>query len=173
MSSSDVPPHDRPAPLPRWVPIVIGVVLVTIASLAVITGLRYRDQTLVQMVKPRAMHPRSMGAAPPGEPEAGASLVSAGVPAANEPEEDGQPMTARRGLQVKVTPDDALVYINNVPVGMASQFDSENEIYDFAAPGSYTVRLVAPGFKERQYIITVQDAAKEEIARIAAKLEKQ
>jgi hypothetical protein len=180
---SELPPDQTPplpeeepaAPLPRWVPTLIGVVLVIIASLAVITGLRYRDRTLVEIVSPRHPQPRAAAAAPPGEPEAGASLVSAGVPHA-----DGEAiganvvrMEARRGIRIEATPPDAMVYINNVPVGEASQFDSEDEIYDFAEPGSYTIRLLATGYKERVYVVTADDAARTDVARIQAKLEKE
>ena len=153
---SETPPEHRaekddliPTPdlMPRWVPVAIGVILVSLAALAVITGLRYRDNTLVNIVKPRRTVQRVSAPAPPGEPEPGASLVLSGnygsnVPAAN-PASDG--MSARRGMKIIVTPNDAVVYVNDVPVGQASQFDSDDEIYDFAAPGSYTVRLTAPG----------------------------
>ena len=77
--------------MPRWVPLAIGIVLVTLAAFAVITGLRYRDQTLVSIIRPQADNRRSSGG-PPGEPEAGASLVfpgegGANVPPANAPYE--------------------------------------------------------------------------------------
>lgn len=186
-------PHQPPtAEMPRWVPVTIGVILVTLAGLAVITGLQYRDQTLVKMVRPHAQ-PRSTAPAPPGEPEPGASLMfpgdaGANIPAANEPVQDsaraeirGGPggvtavvrIWARRGMQLNVKPSDAVVYVNSVAIGQAAQFDSENEEYDFAAPGSYTVRLVAPGFKERQYVVTVADNARQEVAKIDATLDKQ
>lgn len=188
-------PHHHPEQpiMPRWVPIVIGVVLVTIAALAVITGSRYRENTLVRMVTSRQTMPRATAPAPPGEPEPGASRVISGnegghVPTANEPvaggsraEVTGGPggvnavvrMWARRGMQVTVEPADALVYINDVQIGEARQFDSEDEAYDFAAPGSYTVRLVAPGYKERQYVVTASDDAADEVAHIEARLDKQ
>jgi hypothetical protein len=198
-SSPDVPPQ-RPhhehepaaAEMPRWVPVAIGVVLVTLAALAVITGMRYRDQTLVKMMQPRTQ-PRGNAPAPPGEPEPGASLMfpgdaGANIPEANAPVEgsaraevSGGPggvnavvrIWARRGMRVNVTPADAVIYVNNVAIGQAAQFDSETEEYDFAAPGSYTVRLIAPGYRERQYIVTVADNAKQETAHIEASLEKQ
>jgi hypothetical protein len=183
---------DDPAPMPQWVPIAIGGVLVTLAALAVLTGLRYRDQTLVHIVQP---HPRAMRAtapAPPGEPEPGASLLfpgdAANVPAAREPipgsshaEITGGPngvtaipkLWARRGLRTNVTPPDAVVYVNDVAIGQASQFDSEDEEYDFAAPGSYMVRFVAPGYKERAFVVIAADSASQEVAKIDVKLEKQ
>ena len=82
-------------------------------------------------------------------------------------------MTARRGMMTHVVPGDALVYVNEVAVGQADQFNTENEIYDFPAAGSYTVRIVAPGYRERQFVITVAEDSKQEIARLDVKLEKE
>jgi hypothetical protein len=182
---------DEATPMPRWVPIAIGVVLVTLAALAVLTGLRYRDQTLVRIVQP---HPRAMRAtapAPPGEPEPGASLMfpgdAANVPPAREPIPGSShaeitggrngvnvvpKLWARRGLRTNVTPPDAVVYVNDVAIGQANQFDSEDEEYDFAAPGSYTVRLVAPGYKEQAFVVIAADSASQEVAKIDVKLQK-
>jgi len=194
-----VPPHgaerdpvDEPAPMPQWVPIAIGVVLVTLAALAVLTGLRYRDQTLVRIVQPHQHPVRATAPAPPGEPEPGASLMfpgdAANVPAAREPiagsaraEITGGPggvssvinLWARRGMRTNVAPPDAVVYVNDIAIGQASQFDSEDKEYDFAAAGSYTVRLIAPGYKERLFIVTAAENAKQEVARIEVKLQKQ
>ena len=185
-------PVDEPAPMPQWVPIAIGVVLVTLAALAVLTGLRYRDQTLVRIVQPHQRPVRASAPAPPGEPEPGASLMfpgdAANVPAAREPvagsaraDITGGPggvssvikLWARRGMRTNVAPPDAVVYVNDLAIGQASQFDSEEKEYDFAAPGSYTVRLIAPGYKERLFIVTAAENAKQEVAQIEVKLEKQ
>ncbi|HSP15505.1 MAG TPA: hypothetical protein VLV78_12205 [Thermoanaerobaculia bacterium] len=185
-------PDDEAAPMPRWVPIAIGVVLVTLAALAVVTGMRYRDQTLVRIVQPRHRTIRTTAPAPPGEPEPGASLMFPGdasnVPPAHEPvagssraEITGGPggvnrimrLSARRGMRMNVTPSDAVVYVNDIAIGQASQFDSEDEEYDFAAPGSYTIRLVAPGYRERAFLVTAADNAQDEVAKIDAKLERQ
>ena len=171
--------EDDATAMPRWVPVAIGVVLVTLAALAVLTGLRYRDQTLVRIVQPRqrASHPLAPG--PGGEPEPGASLIFPGdsnVPAARASVSGGSgvvKLEARRGMQTNITPPDAVVYVNDVAIGQASQFNSETEEYDFAAPGSYTVRFVAPGYKERDFIVTAAENAKQEVARISASLEKQ
>ncbi len=184
-------PDDEAVPMPRWVPIAIGVVLVTLAALAVITGMRYRDQTLVRIVQPRHRVVRTNAPAPPGEPEPGASLMFSGdanVPQAHEPVtgptkaeiaggREGVTgvlrLTARRGLRTNVTPPDAVVYVNDIAIGQASQFDSQDEEYDFAAPGSYTIRLIAPGYKERGFIVTAAENAADEVAKIDVKLEKQ
>jgi hypothetical protein len=186
MSDPREPEHDLVddvAPIPRWVPVAIGVVLVTLAALAVITGLRYRDQTLVRIVQPKQHMYHSTAPAPPGEPEPGASLMFPGD-AANVPparaDMSGGPggvsgvvkLWARRGMRTSVAPPDAVIYVNDIAIGQANQFDSEDEEYDFAAPGSYTIRLVAPGYKDRLFIVTAADNAKAEVAKIEAKLEK-
>ncbi len=166
-------PADGTPVMPRWVPTLIGVVLVAMAGLAVYTGIRYRSPTLANgIVKSR--HPaRAMtgGAGPPGEPEPGASLVFPGdadnTPAARDAvtgraraEVTGTGHTisstvrlwARRGMITNVVPDDV------------------DEVYDFPAPGSYTIRFSAPGYKDQQFLVTVAENAKEEIARLDVKL---
>ena len=117
--------------MPRWVPVLIGAMLVAMAALAVYTGLRYRDDEH----DPRSRCARSTSAAmtpaPPGEPGAGASLVVHGeegenTPAANEPVQ-GQSRAvvtrragrrravvriwARRGMVLDVLPADTMVYV--------------------------------------------------------------
>jgi len=76
---TDVPPppehseacEPEAAPLPRWVPTFIGAVLVILAGLAVYTGLSYRNNTIVSVVRPRRV-PAANSPAPPGEPQPGA-----------------------------------------------------------------------------------------------------
>jgi len=183
-------PPEEPSgtPMPRWIPVLIGLVLVTIAGLAVFTGLRYRNaDTLTEQVAPRRERTTN---APPGEPGAGASLVMSGndgdmTPAANEPVTgnaraviEGGPggvsstvrIWARRGMVFNVLPEDAMVYVNEMPIGQVLQFNTMDEVYDFAAPGSYTVRVVAPSGAEKTFIVTAADDAKQEVARISAKL---
>ncbi len=176
--------------MPRWVPVLIGVVLVTIAGLAVLTGLRGRDDiTLVSKV-PASRAQKPNAAAPPGEPGAGASLVLHGAdgentPGANEPVQ-GQARTvvtggpggvtstvrvwARRAMLVNVQPQDTMVHVNDVLIGQASQLDTMDEAYEFAAAGSYTVKLVAPGGATKTYVVTASEDAKEDVARITADL---
>lgn len=183
----DVGPE--PAALPRWVPVLIGAVLVAIAALAVFTGLRNRASSLVGMVSGDQPRVRSTNPAPPGEPGAGSSLVIPdNVPVANAPvagqsraEISGGPggvdaamrTWARRGMVLNVLPEDAMVYVNELPIGEVKQFNSIDEVYDFAEPGSYTVRLVANGYREKRFIVTAADDAKQDIARISVKLEKE
>src|SRR5438445_1828906 len=165
-------PHD-PSALPGWVPTAIGVVLVLMAALAVYTGLRYRNPTLANGIIKTRRPPRAMtGGGPPGEPEPGASLVfPENSPTAETATVIGA-IAARRGLITNVLPDDAMVYVNGVLIGQAKQFNTIDEVYDFPAPGAYTIRLVAPGYKEAQYVVTASDNAQQEIARIDVKLQR-
>jgi hypothetical protein len=187
-------PPDEPPVMPRWVPGVIGIVLVAMAALAVYTGLRYRTPTLANGVVKSRRPARAMtgGAGPPGEPEPGASLVFPGDAADNAPTArdavtgraraeitgtgHGISSTvriwARRGMMTNVVPDDAMVSVNDLVIGQAKQFDKPDEIYDFPAPGSYTIHISAPGYKDQQFIVTVAEDAKQEIARLDVKLAK-
>ena len=180
-------PHE-PASMPRWIPILIGSVLVVMAALAVYTGLRRDDDTILAHVRPRRQQSANTPA-PPGEPGAGASLVLHGAsgentPAANEPVRGesravvtGGPggvssvvrIWARRGMVLNVLPDDTMVYVNELPIGQAKQFNTMDEAYEFAAAGSYNVKLVAPSGAEKTYIVTASDDAKQDVARISAK----
>ena len=182
--------QQEPLALPRWVPTLIGAILVVMAALAVYTGIRYRNPTLANGIIKRRGPPRAMtNAGAPGEPEPGGSLVFPGASAdANETVgsrnrvditggKEGVTgtvrMTARRGLITNVVPDDAMIYVNGLAIGQAKQFNTMDEVYDFPNPGSYTIRIVAPGFKERQFIVVADENSKNEIVRIDAKLEGQ
>jgi hypothetical protein len=186
-------PDETPA-MPRWVPGVIGLVLVAMAALAVYTGVRYRTPTLANGVVKSRRPARAMtsGAGAPGEPEAGSSLMFPGDAADNAPTAHdavtgraraeitgtGHGITstvriwARRGMMTNVLPEDAMVSVNDLVIGQAKQFDKPDEIYDFPAPGSYTIHISAPGYKDQQFIVTVADDAKQEIARLDVKLAK-
>jgi hypothetical protein len=182
----------REPQLPRWVPTLIGIVLVTLAALAVYTGVRYRNPTLADgMIRGKRSANAVTGGGPPGEPGPGASLVFPGESGDNAPTAreavtgraratmsgggmggvtSAVRLWARRGLTTNVVPDDAMIYVNDLPIGEAKQFNMPDEVYDFPAPGSYTVRVVAPGYKERQFVVTASDTATDEIARIDVKL---
>jgi len=186
------PPPDQPLAMPSWVPLVIGGVLVAMAALAVYTGLNYRRNTFARIIKPRHIDMNG-GDGPPGEPQPGASRVYPGesgenIPLAGPPVagksrvaitggSDGISTTvrlwARRGLVTHVAPADAVVYVNDVLIGEARQFTTSDEVYDFPAPGSYTIRLVAPGYRDQTFVVTAADSAKQELATIDATLEKE
>ena len=176
--------------IPRWVPTLIGIVLVALAALAVWTGVRYRHPPLAGGVihePKRPPHTASTGGGPPGEPEPGSSLMFPGdTPNANAPvsgharaEINGggtQGITttvrswARRGMIFKVAPDDAIVSVNGVVIGEARQFSGPNEDYDFPAPGSYTVHITAPGYRDETFIVTAAENAKDELAKIDVRM---
>jgi hypothetical protein len=184
-------PHEQPASvMPRWVPVLIGVILVLMGALAVYTGLRKGDdETLLSHVRPRKSVQRTGTPAPPGEPGAGASLVLHGQSGENTPEANapvrGQSRTvieggpggvnstpriwARRGMVLNVFPEDTMVYVNEMPIGQVSQINTMDEAYEFAAPGSYTVKLVAATGAEKTYIVTASDDAHLDVARISTK----
>src|SRR5687768_13479704 len=181
-------PHE-PSPMPRWVPILIGAILVVMAALAVYTGMRSDDDTILAHVRPRRQQAAN-SPAPPGEPGAGASLVLHGAsgentPAANEPVRGqsravvtGGPggvssvvrIWARRGMVLNVMPDDTMVYVNELPIGQVKQFNTMDEAYEFATAGSYNVKLVAPSGAEKTYIVTASDDAQHDVARISEKM---
>src|SRR5437660_8112314 len=72
--------------MPNWVPALIGIVLVTMAALAVYTGIRYRNPTLANgIIHPRRIPRTTNGGGPPGEPGPGASLVFPGESGENAP----------------------------------------------------------------------------------------
>lgn len=174
--------------MPRWVPVLIGAVLVVMAGLAVFTGLRRRDDdTILAHVRPRHQQ-RADTPAPPEEPGAGESLVlhgeSGAAPAANEPVQGpsravitGGPqgvtstvrIWARRGMVLNVLPDDTMVYVNDKPIGQVAQMNTMDEAYEFAEPGSYTVKLIAPNGAEKTYVVTAANDAQQDVARISAK----
>jgi hypothetical protein len=65
-----------------------------------------------------------------------------------------------------------MVSVNDLVIGQAKQFQTMDEVYDFPAPGSYTIHLSAPGYKDQQFIVTVAENAQQEIAKLDVKLEK-
>ena len=172
------PQRERHVPeepgLPGWVPTVIGIVLVVMAAFAVWTGLRYRNPTLANgIIHPRRTPKGLTANGPPGEPEPGASLVfPENAPTAGATTTAAGVMTARRALVTNVLPDDAMVYVNGVPIGTARQFNAAHDGYDFPQPGSYTVRLVAPGFKDAQFVVSASDNAPQEVARIDLRMQR-
>jgi hypothetical protein len=176
--------------MPRWVPVLIGVILVALAALAVYTGRRSRDEgTILAHVRPQRQQ-QANTPAPPGEPGAGESLVLHGdegetTPAANEPVRGqsravvtGGPggvsavvrIWARRGMVLNVLPDETMIYVNDLRIGQAKQFNTMDEAYEFAAAGSYNVKLVAPNGAEKMYVVTASDDAQQDVARISAQM---
>lgn len=190
----DVP--ERLVELPRWVPVVIGVTLVAMAALALYTGMFHRAQsigtTLLSKTHVRKSESRPHSGAP-GEPEPGASRVFHGdagdaVPVANPAVKDSSRvaitgggtsgvvpvvrLAARRGVMFQVEPPDALVLVNDQAIAVARQHSTAEDIYEFPEEGSYTIRIVAPGYRNAEFVITATADAREEVAVIRAVLKK-
>lgn len=189
--SSRSVPEDEGMRLPRWVPLTIGIVLVSIALLAVYTGLTYRSQGLGRTLRrlPMVNRIQDRGGAP-GEPEPGASRIIHGEAGDTIPLPHSEPpfetrvaisggkdgvvpsirLSARRGIIVKVDPSDAVVYVNDKPMGTAAQFSTPDQAFEFAEEGVFTIRLVAPGFREYEYVVTTDPHAETEVAVLEVKL---
>ena len=179
--------------MPRWVPILIGGVLVVIAALAVYTGARYRGGPIGRAFDRATSTLMRTEGGPPGEPQPGASRVIHGgggdhVPTARPASGDdngskvvirGGPegvipsirLTAQRAMHVHVDPPSAMIYVNDQPIGAAEQFTGP-DLYEFPEEGEYTVRVVAEGYEEIEYTVLVRNEARSEIADIQATLRK-
>lgn len=179
--------------LPRWVPLTVGALLVLIAVLAVYTGLTSRSQGLGQALRriPGVNRIQDRGG-PPGEPEAGASRVLHGqagdtIPIPDSAVEDetriaitgGRDgvvpsirLSARRGIILRVDPPEAIVYVNDKPMGTAAQFSTPDQAWEFpdVAEGTFTIRLVAPGYREYEYVVSTDPGAETEVATLEVKL---
>jgi hypothetical protein len=202
MAETEVPPEpansdedDLPEPMkmPPWVPIAIALILIVMASLAIWTGLHYRDQPFAhQLTRTSSRAAQQVG--PPGEPEPGASRIQHGqygetVPSPNAMTDEASkvqisgggatPLTqvirlqASRGLLVDIVPEDAVVYVNNQAIGSAKQFSTADDLYEFADQGSFDVRISAPGYRDLQYVIASSPTASEEVAVIRAAMVKE
>ena len=192
-------PAEEPGPptakLPGWVAPAIGVALVLMGALAVYTGMRYRGAGLGKDLIPERVierrRPAIQPSTPPGEPEPGASRqgISGGQTPQANPITSTSPrlqiksegsglvgssrLNARRGVMFQIVPSDAVVYINNLAIGSAKQFSTSDEVYDFPDEGSFTIRLVAPGYREAEYIVNSDANAKDEVAIVSTKLQKE
>lgn len=187
-------PREEPTPrggMPRWVPILIGVILVGMAILAVYTGMKYRGGPLGRAFERASDVIIPSEGGPPGEPQPGASRVLHGgsgdyvpepAPLGGDPNQStvvirGGPegvipsirLSAQRAMRVRVDPGDALIYVNEHAIGTADQFQ-EPDLYEFPSEGQYTIRLAAPGYEEIEYVVEVDPAAPNEIAEIAMKM---
>jgi serine/threonine-protein kinase len=82
---------------------------------------------------------------------------------------------ARRGAEFHVRPDQAIVTINGVTIGKADDWDgfAGGRQYPFSQAGTYFVELTAPGFKTSWVKIVVKPDARDNIARVRTKLDKE
>lgn len=184
---------ERQLALPFWVPILIGLTLVALAAMAVYTGLRTqvkpagREVSTLPAMDTSWRLPDDAGG-PPGAPEPGGSRVVS----AHELPEPGPIVdeklprysiagdaggvsglvrfAVRRGIVFDVEPRDAVIYVNDTAVGEVQQFESSDQVYEFAEQGTFTVRVVAPGYVEAEFIVTAADDARDEVAEITTSL---
>lgn len=184
-------PEGEPVqPLPRWIALLIGVVLVALAALAAYTGLRYRSPAAE---RPLASRQNGVGGlqqgGAPGEPQAGGARVGEvgeNVPAAEPADTGRRPRieitggpdgvvstvryTARRAAVFAIVPDTATINVNDEQIGLANQFRGPDDVYEFPAAGKYTVRISAPGHRDEVVILTADPSSSTEVVRISRKL---
>lgn len=190
----EAPAEERKVTMPKWVPVLIGAVLVLLASLAVYTGFTSKVRSFGTSLTRRNAQPQTAAASgPPGEPQPGASRVLHGASGENIPEptpmsaDQGRQMRivgsgdqvvstlklrSRRGFVLDVVPENADVYVNGQAIGNAGQFRREEQAYEFPAEGDYSVRLVADGYQEAEYLISADPGARDELARIKLRMVK-
>ncbi|MGK2859468.1 MAG: hypothetical protein ACSLFQ_19885 [Thermoanaerobaculia bacterium] len=189
-------PEEAPLELPGWVAPAIGLVLVLIAAMAVWTGFRPRTRPEAKLVltepaiRGSAAQREDSGGAP-GNPEAGASRVvqsgsGGAVPSAQPLPEGELPRATIAGNETGVTPTtnlevrrgiafdsdrtDAVVYVNDLPIGDAGQFAAKDQPYEFAQEGTFTVRVVAADGTEARFVVVATAAAETDVVVIRVRL---
>lgn len=190
------PPDDAPLELPGWVAPAIGLALVLIAGMAVWTGFRPRTRPEAKLVitepaiREHAAQPEDSGGAP-GDPGPGASRVvqsdtGGAVPSAQPLPEGELPRATIAGDETGVTPttnlevrrgiafdsdrSDAVVYVNDLPIGDAGQYAAKDQPYEFAQEGTFTVRVVAADGTEARFVVVATAAAETDVAVIRVRL---
>ncbi|HXI14311.1 MAG TPA: hypothetical protein VNM92_16965 [Thermoanaerobaculia bacterium] len=173
--------------LPTWVPALLGLVLVAMAGLAVYTGLTYRAKPLVRgLVKRASQITHREG---PAEEQAGGSRVmpgTSGDPRGNEPSGGAQSkgvitgtgnsiesairLPAKRGVVLRVVPEDAIFYVNDQLMGPVKPYSTNLEAYEFPEEGSFVIRVSAEGYADQLFEVVVAPDSKVELARIETKL---
>jgi hypothetical protein len=191
------PPSDEtPIALPRWVAPAIGLALVVIAGLAVWSGFRPRTRPEAKIVITEPAAPpltgmREDSGGSPGDPGPGASRIvqsdtGGAVPAAAPLPEGELPrstiagdkagvtttasLEVRRGVAFDSDRPDAVVYVNDVPIGDAGQFAVKDQPYEFAQEGTFTVRVVAKDGTEARFVVVATAAAETDVAMIRVRL---
>lgn len=183
------PEMEQVQKMPRWIGLLIGVVLVSLAALAAYTGLRYRSPAAERSVTSRPSGSGTLQGGAPGAPQAGEARVGETgdhVPDADPADQGRRPRveitggpggvvstvryTASRGAAFVVEPSNASIYVNDEQIGLANQFSGPDEVYEFPAPGKYTVRIAAPGHRDETVILTADPSSSAEIARVTRKM---
>lgn len=193
----DAPAEDQPLTLPGWVAPAIGIVLVAIAGMAAWTGFRQRTRMDVkyvlsgpQLSGSSTTMPGDSGGAP-GDPGPGASRVvqseSGGEVPRAEPLPEGElprasihgdaagvvpssSLEVRRGVAFDCDRPDAMVYVNDLPIGEAGQFASKDQPYEFPQEGSFSVRVVARDGIETRFTVVASSGSETDVKVIPVRL---
>lgn len=193
---SPAAPEDAPIELPRWVAPAIGLALVAIAAMAVWTGFRPRTRPEARLVITEPAVSRSTGmpedsGGAPGNPGPGASRVvqseSGGAVPPAQPLPEGElpritiegnqagvtqtsSAEVRRGIAFDTDRPDAIVFVNDVPIGDAGQYSAKDQAYEFAQEGTFTVRVVAKDGTEARFVVVATAAAQTDVLMIRVRL---
>lgn len=174
----DLEPSEPVVKLPAWIPILLGLVLVTMAAFAVYTGMTHRGKPFARALgHPVSLARRAVANVLPGDTEDPAPHPATPVTTSKMVVVgDGKSITsttmlrAERGMMIKAEPNTAAVYVNDRLIGTAAQFSRLDSVYEFPAEGNFTVRLMADGFEDAVYLVTVEPEADQEIAAIEVRL---
>ncbi|MFA6955383.1 MAG: hypothetical protein WC538_05875 [Thermoanaerobaculia bacterium] len=193
------PASEQPLVLPVWVAPAIGIALVAIAGMAAWTGFRQRTSAEVkyvltgpQLTGSTTSMPEESGGAP-GDPGPGASRLvqsdSGGEVPRAEPIPEGDlpraeirgdasgvvptaSLEVRRGIAFDCDRPDAMVYVNELPIGEAGQFAAKDQPYEFSQEGSFSVRVVARDGTETRFTVVASAGAETDVKVIAVRLAK-
>ncbi|MCM2313865.1 MAG: hypothetical protein NDJ92_01765 [Thermoanaerobaculia bacterium] len=188
--------EETPLALPRWVAPAIGLALVAIAAMAVWTGFRPRTRPEARLVITEPAVSRSTGmpedsGGAPGNPEPGASRMvqseSGGAVPDAQPLPEGElpritiegnqagvtqtsSVEVRRGIAFDADRPDAIVYVNDLPIGDAGQYSAKDQAYEFAQEGTFNVRVVAKDGTEARFVVVATAAAQTDVLMIRVRL---
>lgn len=193
------PAAEQPLVLPVWVAPAIGIALVAIAGMAAWTGFRQRTSNEVkyvltgpQLTGATTSIPEQNGGAP-GDPGPGASRLvqsetGGEVPRA-EPLPEGElprpairgdaggvvptsSLEVRRGIAFDCDRPEAMVFVNDLPIGEAGQFAAKDQPYEFSQEGSFSVRVVAKDGVEARFTVVASAGAETDVKVIPVRLAK-
>lgn len=190
--------EEKPLELPGWVAPAIGLVLVAIAAMAVWTGFRPRTRPEAKIVitgpsavdstgmpedsggapgdpgpgQSRVVQSDSGGEVPPAEPLPGGELPRATIEGTAAGVTPTTSFEVRRGIAFESDRPDAIVYVNDVPIGDAAQFVAKDQAYEFAQEGKFTVRVVAKDGTEARFVVVATASAETDVALIRVRLGK-
>jgi len=115
------------------------------------------------------------GALPDGMPRAPAAAPPRAIPTPRPPPPTPTPaftasLNCSEGVYFDVRPRNALVTINNQPLGEASQWSRSRNAFELDRDGVYFVGLSLPGFHPEWFRVTVDPAAADKVVKLSARL---